>query len=316
MGAFSEQLLLLISTPIYVIVIGAELLLSHLQHKKSYSWKDTFQNVYLMLLNSGLDLLIRGIYIGIVLTFFYEHRVADPISNPWLYWITLLVFEDFMYYWLHRVDHYCRLFWATHVTHHSSPNFNLTVGFRSSVMEPLYRFVYFIPIAFLGFRPIDIALIYSATQIWGILVHTERINKLGFLEYFLVTPSHHRVHHGSNAKYLDKNIGMFLIVWDKLFGTFQPELPAETYQPIKYGLTTPLKNENPVNLVFHEWRDLWKDVFRKDIGWKQRWNYLFGLPGWSHDGSRLTSVQRRRIEAGESYETVMGNNKESISQNS
>ncbi len=296
MGAFSEQLLLLVTTPIYVVVIGAELLLSHVQHLKSYTWKDTFQNIYLMLLNSGLDLLVRGIYVGIILTFFYKYRIADPISNPWLYWITLLVFEDFMYYWLHRVDHYCRLFWATHVTHHSSPKFNLTVGFRSSVMEPLYRFVYFIPIALLGFRPIDIALIYSATQIWGILVHTGRINKLGFLEYFLVTPSHHRVHHGSNPKYLDKNMGMFLIIWDKLFGTFQPELSTENYQPIKYGLTSPLKNEGPVNLVFHEWRELWKDAFRKDIGWKEKWNYLFGLPGWSHDGSRLTSEQRRKME--------------------
>lgn len=296
MGSFSEQMLYLISTPFYIVVIGLELLLSHLQHKKSYTWKDTLQNIYLMLLNSGLDLLLRGFSVGIILSFFFYHRIAAPIEDPWIYWIVLLVFEDFMYYWLHRVDHYCRLFWATHVTHHSSPQFNLTVGFRSSVMEPLYRFIYFIPIAWFGFNPIDIAFIYSATQIWGILVHTERINKLGFLEYFLVTPSHHRVHHGSNAKYLDKNMGMFLIIWDKMFGTFQPELPAEKYQPIKYGLTSPLKNEKPLNLVFHEWRDLWKDVSQKNITWKDRWNYLFGLPGWSHDGSRLTSVQRRRIE--------------------
>lgn len=309
MGSFSEQLLLLISTPVYIIVIGVELLLSHFQHKKSYSWKDTTQNIYLMLLNSGIDLLIRSIYIGIILTFFFWHRIAGPISNPWLYWIVLLVFEDFMYYWLHRVDHFCRFFWATHVTHHSSPNFNLTVGSRSSVMEPLYRFVYFIPIAALGFRPVDIAFIYSATQIWGILVHTERIRKLGFLEYFLVTPSHHRVHHGSNPKYLDKNIGMVLIVWDKLFGTFQSELPAEAYQPIRYGLTSPLKNESPVNIVFHEWKDLWKDVIRKDISWKDRWYYLFGLPGWSHDGSRHTSSQKRLIEE-ESLNDSFNNGKE------
>jgi sterol desaturase/sphingolipid hydroxylase (fatty acid hydroxylase superfamily) len=297
MGTAHEQLLIFITTPLYIVVIGLELLLSHLGHQKNYTWKDTIQNVYMMLLNFGLDLLVRGIYIGIILSFFYDHRIAAPIQNPWLYWVVLLVFEDFMYYWLHLVDHYCRLFWATHVTHHSSPQFNLTVGFRSSVMEPLYRFIYFIPIALCGFRPIDIAFIYAATQIWGILVHTERINKLGFLEYFLVTPSHHRVHHGVNPKYLDKNMGMFLIIWDKLFGTFQPELPAEKYQPMKYGLTTPLKNENPVNLVFHEWRSLWKDLFRKDIGWKEKWHYMFGPPGWSHDGSRLTSEQRRKIEA-------------------
>ena len=98
---------------------------------------------------------------------------------PWLYWIAIIVFEDFMYYWLHRVDHHVRLFWATHVTHHSSERFNFTVGIRSSVMEPLYRFVYFIPLALCGFTPIDIAFTYSLTQTWGILVHTERINKDG-----------------------------------------------------------------------------------------------------------------------------------------
>ena len=250
MGTSREQLLILISTPLYLVVIGLELLLSHLRKQESYTWKDTLQNIYLMLLNAGLDLLFRIIYIGIILSFFYDHRIAAPIQNPWIYWIVLLVFEDFMYYWLHRVDHVCRLFWATHVTHHSSPKFNLTVGFRSSVMEPLYRFIYFIPIALCGFRPIDIAFIYAATQIWGILVHTEKINKMGWLEYFLVTPSHHRVHHGSNPKYLDKNMGMFLIIWDKLFGTFQPELPAEKYQPIKYGLTKPLEKETRLPLFF------------------------------------------------------------------
>ncbi len=300
MGTPREQLLILITTPLYLIVIGLELLLSHLRKKKSYSLKDTLQNIYLMLLNAGIDLLFRIIYIGIILSFVYDHRLTGPIANPWIYWGLLLIFEDFMYYWLHRVDHHCRLFWATHVTHHSSPHFNLTVGFRSSVMEPLYRFIYFIPLALCGFRPIDIAFIYAVTQIWGILVHTERINKLGWLEYFLVTPSHHRVHHGSNPKYLDKNLGMFLIVWDRLFGTFQPELNARAYQPIRYGLTKALEKENPVNIVFHEWNSLRKDLFRRDIGWKEKWNYLLGPPGWSHDGSRLTSEQRRKIESEDS----------------
>ena len=243
MGTPREQLLILISTPIYLVVIGLELLLSHLRKQKSYTLKDTFQNIYLMLLNAGIDLLFRIIYIGIILSFVFDHRFAGPISIPWIYWGVLLIYEDFMYYWLHRVDHHCRLFWATHVTHHSSPQFNLTVGFRSSVMEPLYRFIYFIPIAFCGFRPIDIAFIYAVTQIWGILVHTERINKLGWLEYFLVTPSHHRVHHGSNPKYLDKNLGMFLIVWDRLFGTFQPELSSNSYQPIRWSHHTPGKRK-------------------------------------------------------------------------
>lgn len=296
MNSYREELLYLGSTPLYIIVIGIELLLSHFRKQQSYTVRDTFQNIYLMLLNAGIDLLLRAFYIGFVLTFFFNHRFAGPITTPWVYWVVLIVFEDFMYYWLHRVDHECRVFWATHVTHHSSPMFNLTVGFRSSVMEPLYRFVYFIPIALCGFDPLDIAFIYSLTQIWGILVHTEKINKMGWLEYILVTPSHHRVHHGSNPKYLDKNMGMFLIVWDKLFGTFQPELPAEAYQPIRYGLTKPLEKETPVTIVFHEWTSLWKDLRKKGLSFKQKWMYLFGPPGWSHDGSRLTSDQLRKQE--------------------
>jgi len=294
-----EQLLILITTPIYIIVIGFELLFSHFHQQKTYTVKDTVQNIYLMLLNGGLDLLLRVFYIGFVLSFFYDHRFFNPIVNPWIYWPVLLIFEDFMYYWLHRVDHICRLFWATHVTHHSSPQFNLTVGFRSSVMEPLYRFVYFIPLALSGFRPIDIAFIYAATQTWGILVHTEKVNKAGWLEYILVTPSHHRVHHGSNPKYLDKNLGMFLIIWDKLFGTFQPELSDSEYQPIVYGLTKPLENQGPVNIVFHEWKNMIKDQRIKGLNLKQRWKYIFGPPGWGHDGSRKTSKELREEEDGQ-----------------
>jgi sterol desaturase/sphingolipid hydroxylase (fatty acid hydroxylase superfamily) len=290
-----ETWLILISTPIYIVVIGFEIVLSNIQHKQTYTLKDTAQNIYLMLINGALDLLFRGIYIGIILNFFYTHRFGE-MQLGWRYWVVLFIAEDFMYYWLHRADHHCRLFWATHVTHHSSEKFNFTVGFRSSVMEPLYRFFYFIPIAVGGFKPLDIAFVYAATQIWGILVHTEKINKLGWLEYILVTPSHHRVHHASNPKYLDKNMGMFLIIWDKLFGTFQTELPGEDYQQMKYGLTKALEKESPVNIIFHEWKNMWTDLRRKDLGWKNKMGYLFGPPGWSHDGSRKTSDQMRKAE--------------------
>jgi sterol desaturase/sphingolipid hydroxylase (fatty acid hydroxylase superfamily) len=292
-----DQLLLLISAPVYMIMMGIELFLSNARTRASYSKKDTLENIYLNLLNGGIDLAFRIVYVGFILTFFYNHRITPGIPNPWLYWATLVIFEDFMYYWLHRVDHHVRVFWATHVTHHSSEKFNFTVGIRSSVMEPLYRFFYFIPLALCGFQPLDIAFIYAVTQTWGILVHTERINKMGWLEYILVTPSHHRVHHGSNPKYLDKNLGMFLIIWDKMFGTFQPELPAEVYQPIKYGLTKQIEKVTPVTIVFHEWDSIRKDLKKKGTSPKDKWNYLFGPPGWSHDGSRNTSEQLRKLES-------------------
>lgn len=294
MNDIREQWLILISTPFYLIIIGIEILLSHLQHKRTYTLKDTFTNFYLMLLNGGLDLAFRVVYLA-ALQYFY-HRAFITWQQAILYWIVLLLFEDMMYYWLHRFDHEIRFFWATHVTHHSSQQMNFTVGFRSSVFQPLYRFFYFIPIAWCGFKPMDIELIYAATQIWGIFVHTEYIKKMGWLEYIFVTPSHHRVHHGSNPKYLDKNMGMFLIVWDKIFGTFQPELSAGEYQPIQYGLTTNLKEPNAITIIFHEWNQIAKDVFQKNITLKQRFLYLFGPPGYSHDGSRCTSEQMRQSE--------------------
>lgn len=288
----------MVSTPVYLLIIGLELLLTHLQHRNSYSWKNSFTNIYLMLLNGGLDLLLR-VFTVAVLQFCFQHAFWTA-GNPLLYWMLLLLAEDFLYYWLHRFDHEVRLFWAVHVTHHSSEKMNFTVGFRSSVFQPVYRFIYFIPLAYCGFKPTDILFIYSATQIWGIFVHTELIRKMGWLEYILVTPSHHRVHHASNTKYLDRNMGMFLIIWDKMFGTFQAELPAAEYQPIRYGLTKNLENPSATNVIFHEWRSIAADVFQKGLTLSERWNYLFGPPGYSHDGSRQTSEElKAQEESGE-----------------
>ena len=296
MRAAYEQLLILLSTPFYVVIIAIEVLLSNYGHRKLYSWKDTVQNVYLLLMNTAIDMAFRAFYIG-VLAYCYTHSYFEW-HNVIAYWFVLMLAEDFLYYWLHRFDHEIRFFWAMHVTHHSSEHMNFTVGFRSSVFQPLYRFIYFIPLAIVGFKPLDIVFMYSLTQIWGIFVHTELIRKMGFLEYFMVTPSHHRVHHASNPKYLDKNMGMFLIIWDKMFGTFQPELPEAEYQKAKYGLTKPLEKETPGNVVFHEWKNIVADMKRTDIGWKEKIFYLFGPPGWSHDGSSLTSQQLREEEEG------------------
>jgi sterol desaturase/sphingolipid hydroxylase (fatty acid hydroxylase superfamily) len=313
MDSLREQWLILISTPIYLVVIGIELMLSHLQHKKVYTFKDTVTNIYLMLLNSGIDLIFRLFYVGVWQDCFL-HAWHTWVNYGWTYWVLLLLGEDFLYYWLHRFDDEIRFFWATHVTHHSSPVMNFTVGFRSSVFEPLYRFIYFIPLAWLGFRPVDILFMYSATQIWGIFVHTECIGKLGWLEYIFVTPSHHRVHNGSNPKYLDKNMGMFLIICDKLFNTFQEEIPAEQYQPIHYGLTKNLEKPNAFTIIFHEWIAICKDALQKGLTFKERLGYIFGPPGWSHDGSRQTSKDLQAMEnLQRSFETGIPNNNETTS---
>ncbi|HRD38579.1 MAG TPA: sterol desaturase family protein [Bacteroidia bacterium] len=288
MQEFRESLLILITTPIYIIVIGGEILYSYFKQRHLYSTKGVLANIYLSALNFTLDIVLRGVCLW-VLNYFFQFKFFE-IENVIAYWAVLLLAEDFTYYWLHRIDHYCRFFWAVHVTHHSSEEFNLTVGFRSSVFQPLYRFIYFIPVALMGFKGIDIMFMYAATQIFGILVHTQTIKKLGFLEYIIVTPSHHRVHHGSNIQYLDKNMGMLLIIWDKLFGTFQAE---DDKDPVKYGLTKNIGTYNPLTMVFHEWKAIYNDL-KKQTSFKNKLMYVFGPPGWSHDGSTKTSTQLRQ----------------------
>jgi sterol desaturase/sphingolipid hydroxylase (fatty acid hydroxylase superfamily) len=285
----TESVLVAAAAPIYLIIIGFEIIFSHIHDKKYYSGKGILTNFYLMFLNMGLDVLLRGICL-LVLNYFYRYHFAE-IDNRFVYWTFLLFGQDFLFYLLHVGDHYCRLFWAVHVTHHSSEEFNLTVGFRSSVFQPVYRFIYFIPLALAGFKPMDIMFMYSATQIYGILVHTQSVGKLGFLEYFMVTPSHHRVHHGSNPKYLDRNMGMVFIIWDRMFGTFQEET-----EPVQYGLTSNINSHHPVKVLFHEWECMLQDVKDSD-NLPDKLRYIFYRPGWSHDGSKLTSDQLRDLHA-------------------
>jgi sterol desaturase/sphingolipid hydroxylase (fatty acid hydroxylase superfamily) len=263
------------------------MVMSYIHNKHYYTTKGTFGNIYLSAINFGLDVAVKafGFY---VLDFFYQFHFFE-IRDVFWYWLLLLIGEDFLFYVLHYIDHYCRLFWAVHVTHHSSEEFNLTVGFRSSVFQPLYRYLYFIPLALCGFHGVDIGVMYSATQVYGILVHTQAIGKLGFLEWFMATPSNHRVHHGSNPRYLDRNMGMVFIIWDRLFGTFEEEKETVTY-----GLTENIKTNHPLKMIFHEWKNILNDL-RKPTTWKEKFMYVFGPPGWSHDGSKKTSKQLRQL---------------------
>ncbi len=291
MQSSRETWFLLMSVPLYVLLIGAEIIMSNWKGNKYYTLKDTLQNVYLTISNGALDLVLRSLFYVSVLMWSYQHHFFT-VENIFLYWLLLFLLEDFAFYFEHRIDHYCRLLWAVHVTHHSSEEFNLTTGFRSSVFQPVYRFIYFVPIALMGFHPLDIVFMYSITQTYGILVHTKYIKQMPrWFETVFVSPSHHRVHHASNIRYLDKNMGMCLIIWDKIFGTFQQEIASD---PVKYGLTKLVENDNnPVNVVFHEWKNLGKDL-RKKISFSNRLRYIFMPPGWSHDGSSKTARQLRK----------------------
>lgn len=284
-----ESLLLAFSTPFMVVLILAEMIYSHYHHKHLYTTGDTFINLLCTSWNFVNDLIFMGVTL-LVLNWVNSFELFTFSSKGVVYWVLLFFLEDLAYYTLHCADHYIRLFWATHSTHHSSEKYNFTVAIRSSVFQPFYRFLFFIPIALLGFDAGDIFFMYAATQVYGFWVHTELIGKLNpVFEYIFVTPSHHRVHHASNPKYLDRNMGMVLIIWDRIFGTFTEE---DLKEPVKFGLTQNIDSYNPLKVVFYEWMNMFRDLknapdFKSIIG------YILGPPGWSHDGSRKTSKQMK-----------------------
>jgi sterol desaturase/sphingolipid hydroxylase (fatty acid hydroxylase superfamily) len=286
-----ETAIILVS--LLVVMTILEMWFSYRENRHYYEKRDTLTNIYLTTLAFLLNLVVGGSTF-FILHFAWQFRLFQ-IHNTLIYWVVLVVVQDFLYWALHYTGHYCRLFWAIHVTHHSSEHFNFTTGFRSTVFEPLYRVFFYLPLAFMGFSAVDILYAYLVTQLYGNLVHTQyNVPLPKWYGLIFVTPSHHRVHHASNVPYLDKNMGMVLIIWDRLFGTFRAEnLP----EPIKYGLTHQPENLGPVNVLFHEWQALLADV-KKAPTLKVKVQYLFNPPGWSHDGSSQTArVMQREWEA-------------------
>lgn len=284
-----------------IVISVVEMYISYMHDRKLYAKRDTWTNVYLM----GLAFLINistKTATFFLLNYCYQFRLFE-IKNLFVYWVVLVLAQDLLYWVLHTSGHYIRFFWAMHVTHHSSPLFNLTTGFRSTVFEPLYRVFFYLPLAFMGFSAIDILFAYLVTQLYGNAVHTQAVGKLHpIIEYFLVTPSHHRVHHASNIRYLDKNMGMVLIIWDRLFGTFQEELPEDE---IVYGLTHQPEDTGPVNIVFHEFKAMTADVKRAP-GLKNKLGYMFNPPGWSHDGStQIAKVMQQELKEAEEREKLI-----------
>ncbi|WP_276090785.1 sterol desaturase family protein [Pedobacter sp. JY14-1] len=269
-----------------------EMYFSYIHDKKHYTRRDTLTNIYLMASAFVINLLSKTATFFLLQYVYDQYRLFE-ISNVYIYWLVLVLAQDFLYWLLHYTGHYVRFFWAMHVTHHSSEHFNLTTGFRSTVFEPLYRVFFYLPLALMGFNAFDILFAYLITQIYGNIVHTRSVGKLHpVFEYIFVTPSHHRVHHASNLRYLDKNMGMVLILWDRWFGTFQEEIDGEE---IAYGLTKQPENTGPVNIIFHEFIALFQDM-KKSPKWSDKLKYIFYPPGWSHDGSTQTArVMQREL---------------------
>jgi sterol desaturase/sphingolipid hydroxylase (fatty acid hydroxylase superfamily) len=225
----------------------------------------------------------------------YQHRVLS-LAQPllWWSWVVLFFAEDLCYYWFHRMHHQVRLLWAAHVNHHSSQYFNLSTALRQPWFTPITGPVFWLPLAFLGYPPAMILTAQAISLMYQFWIHTEAVRKLPRpLEWLLNTPSHHRVHHGKNVAYLDRNHGGVLIVWDRLFGTFAEENERD---PVSYGITHDLTTFNPLRIAVHEFAAIARDVARADSP-RSALGYVLAPPGWSPDGSSLTASQLRRAAA-------------------
>lgn len=225
-------------------------------------------------------------------SFGYEHRVLSLGALPaWWAWPTLFLLEDLCYYWFHRSHHEVRLLWAAHVNHHTSRYFNLSTALRQPWFTPVTGPVFWLPLALVGFSPPQILTAQALSLMYQFWIHTEAVKRLPRpLEWILNTPSHHRVHHGKNVRYLDRNHGGVLIVWDRLFGTFAAESEQE---PSVYGVTHDISTYNPLRIAVHELVATARDV-RRAGSLKDGLGYLFAPPGWSPDGSTLTAGELRR----------------------
>jgi sterol desaturase/sphingolipid hydroxylase (fatty acid hydroxylase superfamily) len=264
-----------LSIPVFFILIGIEILVERFTHKELYRFPDAIANISCGITSqlSGLFLKIFGIGIYVVL---YENFTLFKLNNnTWWYWLLLILLVDVAYYWAHRMSHEINLFWGGHVVHHQSEEYNLSVALRQSSLQVIWTFGFSLPIAFLGFEPLDFALVSAFNTLYQFWIHTETINKLpSWFEFIFNTPSHHRVHHGRDPKYIDKNHAGSLIIWDRMFGTFQPEEEKPTY-----GITKPINSWNPVFANVSHYVEMGKDLKRIE-SWSDRVKYLFMKPGW------------------------------------
>ena len=277
--------------PFFILTMFLEFLISIKINHKTYAQKDFITSIAMGLGNVAVDLISKILVFGIFF-YFYNHFRIFTIPVTWWSFILLFFLEDFSYYWFHRKSHEIRFLWASHVVHHSSTHYNLSTALRQTWTGGFFSFIFWIWLPLLGFEPNMIIFQMSISLLYQYWIHTELIDKMPhWFEWIMNTPSHHRVHHGSNPIYLDRNHAGILIIWDRIFGTFQAELPQEK---VKYGLVTNIDTHNPIKVAFLEWISMFQDVFSNRIPFLKRIGYFIHAPGWKHDGSGMEASDLRQ----------------------
>jgi len=285
-----------LAVPLFIALILAELAWIMLKGRGGrYETRDALTS-----LTMGAGNVAESILLGFVAWGFYMliwDATPLDLGASWPVILLCFVLDDLRYYWVHRFGHRARWVWASHVNHHSSQHYNLTTALRQTWT---YTFTFMIvvraPLVLLGFHPALALFVGGLNLIYQFWIHTEAIGRLPrWFEAIMNTPSHHRVHHGRNPRYLDANYAGVFIIWDKLFGTYVPEL--DTDRP-RYGLVHNLGTFNPLRVAFHEWLGIWQDMTQPGLTFRQRALYALAPPGWSHDNSRETSaaIKARHLE--------------------
>ncbi|HTQ29106.1 MAG TPA: sterol desaturase family protein [Puia sp.] len=282
--------LLYYAIPGFLILLILEAIFSAYEKKDLYQTKDTWSSLALGIGNVLTGLISKAMIFAAFM-FLYRFRIFTLDASHWWVWVLAFFADDLSYYWFHRVSHHVNWFWASHVVHHSSQKYNLAAALRQTWTGNLTgSFLFWLWMPLLGFHPVLVLTMQSISLIYQFWIHTEVIHKLPApVEFVFNTPSHHRVHHGVDLKYLDKNHGGILIIWDRIFGSFQPE----NERPV-YGLTKNIGSFNPFTVAFKTWSQLFKKAFHSG-SLKNGLNYFLKPPGWSHDGSSQTT--RELIES-------------------
>lgn len=293
---------LVYGVPFFLALILLELSYSkHSERKKLYNYKDLFSSLALGVGSAVVAALVKTISAIVIFSWIYE--TFNPVVNgirmnimgwqsftyAWYVWIFCQLADDFSYYWFHRQNHMVRFFWAAHIVHHSSDNFNLGTAVRNGWFTIIYKPLFYLWMPAIGFPPEMILVCLGIESLWQFQLHSQYIPKLGWVEKIFNTHTMHQVHHAKNIEYLDKNHGGFLNIFDRIFGTWKP---LDESIAIEFGVTLPPNSYNPMVILTHEYANIWSDM-KKSSDWKHKFLYAFGPPGWSHDGSTLTTRQAR-----------------------
>lgn len=264
---------IVLSIPIFAVLIIIEVIIQWVNKRKLYRLNDAITNI-----NCGVTQQVSGVFLKLfgigIYALLFEKFAIWQIPTNWYTLIILFIATDFAYYWAHRMSHEINIFWSAHVVHHQSEDYNLSVALRQSSFQVIWTSFFYFPLAIIGFNTVDFALMAALTTLYQFWIHTELIGNLGFLEYIFVTPSHHRVHHGRDPKYIDKNHGGAFIWWDMMFGTYQKEEERPTY-----GVTSPVNSWNPVWANFANFKIMWNDL-KQISGVGNSLKYIFYKPGW------------------------------------